>query len=109
MKDVMNLPEDRILELAARRLKEEQAICKNTNRRPYIMEDFTLEYYHNSRKLKWFVDPEGVHIYFDVYEAASYSEGFIDILLSDRVYKKQGELKNLVKLEKRKGLEYAIR
>ena len=55
------------------------------------------------------MDPEGVHIYFDVYEAAYYSEGFIDILLSDRLYKKQGELKNLVKLEKRKGLEYAIR
>lgn len=109
LKDVMNLPEDRILELAARRLKEEQAICKNTNRSPYIMEDFTLEYYHNSRELKWFVDPEGVHIYFDVYEAASYSEGFIDILLSDRIYKKQGEGKSLLKLEKRKELEYAIR
>ena len=51
LKDVMNLPEDRILELAARRLKEEQAICKNTNRRPYIMEDFTLEYYHNRNGL----------------------------------------------------------
>lgn len=79
-----NLPEDRILEFAARRLKEEQAVCKNRNRRPYIMEDFTLEYYHNSRELKWFVDPEG----------------FIDILLSDRVYKKPGEGKNLLKLEK---------
>ena len=65
--------------------------------------------YHNSRELKWFVDPEGVHIYFDVYEAASYSEGFIDILLSDRVYKKQGEGKSLLKLEKRKELKYAIR
>ena len=48
------------------------------------------------------MDPEGVHIYFDVYEAASYSEGFIDILLSDRVYKKQGELKEFGKIGKAK-------
>lgn len=107
LKDVMNLSEDKIFELAARRLKEEQAICKNTNRRPYIMEDFTLKYYHNSRELKWFVDLKGVHIYFDVYEASSYSEGFIDILLSDRVYKKQGKGKILLKLEKE--LNYEIR
>lgn len=93
LRDVVSGTDEEIYELIEKRFKEEKEQHCNYDHRPFYFPDFTLEYYQNIEDFKFFVSPEGVHIYFDVYEAGPYSEGFINFIISDK-WRNSAEIPN---------------
>lgn len=94
LQDLMIESDVDIVKLANERFMEEKIIHEKV--RPIICPDFTLEGYHAVDDFKWYLDVEGIHIYFDIYEASSYSEGYINYLLTDHVsLERHGKRKEL--------------
>ena len=78
IRDVLNIGDNEILSLIHARLNEEKRLHKTKS--PIINPDFNLNNYHSVDDFKWYVNERGVFIYFDIYEASSYSEGYIHFL-----------------------------
>ena len=70
-----------MLKIRERFLQEKEI---HQTQRPIIAPDFDLSRYQSLDEFKWYVDGDGVHVYFDVYEASSYSEGYIQFLIAVR-------------------------
>ena len=39
--------------------------------------------YKSTEEVRFYLDSKGVHVFFDVYEAACYAEGFVEFILAD--------------------------
>ena len=61
------------------------------------------ENYHSLEEVRWYLDEEGIHGFFDVYEAGGYADGFIDFLIMDGKLTK----KYLKKYSERQKAKYA--
>lgn len=106
LKDLIPRKDEDILQEIRVRFAEEKRI--HQVKRPTIYPDFELDDYRTPEDYKWYIDEDGIHIYFDVYEAAPYSEGFVSFLLTDQVYlEREGEYKKII-LERRRLIQNAI-
>lgn len=85
LRDVVPGTDEEIYRLIEGRFQIEKKVQCDSQHRPFYYPDFTLDAYQNIENFKFYVSPEGVHIYFDVYEAGPYSEGFISFLISDQI------------------------
>ena len=95
LKDLIPQKDEEILQEIQVQFTEEKKL--HQDKRPIIFSDFELDSYKTLDDYKWYIDEDGIHIYFDVYEAGPYSEGFINFLLTDQVYlEKGGEYKKII-------------
>lgn len=94
LKDLIPQKDEEILQQIRVRFAEEKEM--HQVKRPVIYSDFELNSYRTPDDYKWYIDEDGIHIYFDVYEAGPYSEGFINFLLTDQVYlEREGEYRKI--------------
>lgn len=75
--DLIHKNDKDLLQLIIERFNSDFAL-----RTDKYFQDFTLEKYHNINDFKFFFDKDGVHIYFDPYEAGCYASGFINFSIS---------------------------
>ena len=106
LKDFIPLSEKSIIKKIQDRFAEEKQI--HQTERPTISPDFELDEYHKLTDYKWYIDENGIHIYFDIYEASSYSEGFINFLLTDQIYLQRNNEYHEVKIEKKTLIRKAV-
>ena len=83
---MMNRPVSDIMAMIRDRFEFEKKL--HQTKRPIISPSFTLDNYKSVDDFKWYVSEKGIFIYFDIYEASSYSEGFIEFQLTDEAFYK---------------------
>ena len=95
LRNVMNNSDSEILDLIQSRFEQEKQL--HPLERPKIDANFCLGNYNSLDELKWYLNENGIYIYFDIREADN-SEGYIDFLLSDEVYY-EDPIKGKIKLD----------
>lgn len=85
LRDVVSGTDEEIYKIIERKFQLEKEIHSDFEHRPFYYPDFTLDDYQDIDDFKFYVSPAGVHIYFDVYEAGPYSEGFISFVICKRI------------------------
>lgn len=106
LEDLIPKKDEEILQEIHARFTEEKKI--DQVRHPTYYSDFELSSYKMLDDYKWFIDEDGIHIYFDVYEAGPYSAGFISFLLTDQVYLERGGEYKKILIEKNQLIKSLI-
>lgn len=76
--ELLGMEEEAVLRLIYERWKED----KKKRGNDVYWDDFQPNY-KTSEDVKFYLDDGGIHVFFDIYEAACYAEGFVEFLLAD--------------------------
>lgn len=75
---LLDKDESSVLALVKQRWQEDKAKRGND----VFWDDFQPNY-ESVEDIKFYLDEKGIHIFFDIYEAACYADGFVEFLLAD--------------------------
>ena len=74
--ELLGMDEQAVLKLVLERWRED----KQNRGNDVYWDDFEPQY-ETAEDIKFYMDDEGIHVFFDVYEAACYADGFVEFVL----------------------------